>query len=308
MRAAVSCATPARALLKSQASALPAAYTTSFSRGVKPRPLFQRQGALRSYPSLPGWQRVASGRAAGRQVVTMAGDARGTIKDKTVVITGAGRGIGLEFVKQFLERGNRVIATVRTESAAATLEELGENVTVALMDVTDTASIDRFAQTVQDQTEHVDVVINNAGILIYSDLDSVSADDMMRSFQVNTVGPLLVTQALVRQGVIANGERCIVGNVTSKVGSNTDNGSGGGYAYRASKAALNIVTTSLSVDLKERGVASVMLHPGWVRTDMTGGGGLIDADESAGGLIGVLESDLPLNGKWWDYKSEAIPF
>jgi len=241
-------------------------------------------------------------------MVAAGGRARGTIKDKTVVITGAGRGIGFEFAKQFLERGNRVIATVRNPGAGKSLEQLGDSITVLPLEVTDSASVDKFAKEVKKISKHVDVVINNAGILIYSDLDSVTAEDMMKCFEVNTVGPLLVAQALVRHGLIGSCGDSIIGNVTSKVGSNADNGSGGGYAYRASKAALNIVTTSLSVDLKDQGVTSVMLHPGWVRTDMTHGSGLIDADQSAGGLIGVLESDLPLNGKWWDYKSEEIPF
>jgi NAD(P)-dependent dehydrogenase (short-subunit alcohol dehydrogenase family) len=93
------------------------------------------------------------------------------------------------------------------------------------------------------------------------------------------------------------------------VGSVSDNGSGAGYAYRASKSALNIVNKSLSVDLAPRGVLCALLHPGWVRTRMTGGQGLIDADESAAGLIRAMQGEFgDVNGRWWDYKGDEIPW
>jgi NAD(P)-dependent dehydrogenase (short-subunit alcohol dehydrogenase family) len=263
-----------------------------------------QQGAA-PFALRPRTQRAASGRSSGG-VRVMAGS---RITGKTVVVTGAGRGIGLEFAKQFQQRGNQVIATVRQQGASKQLQDaLGGDVTVMQLDVADPESVAAFAETAKGVVDHVDVLINNAGILIYSDLQSVSANDMLDCFRVNAMGPLLTSQALLNAGLLGGDRRSIIGNVTSKVGSNADNGSGGGYAYRASKAALNIINTSMSIDLKDRGVTSVLLHPGWVRTDMTSRNGLIDAAESAGGLISVLESGLPLNGHWYDYKHEEIPW
>jgi NAD(P)-dependent dehydrogenase (short-subunit alcohol dehydrogenase family) len=144
----------------------------------------------------------------------------------------------------------------------------------------------------------------------------MTADEMMHVFRVNTVGPMLVTQQLVKRGLVGSvagspseGPVSLVGNVTSKVGSVDDNGSGKGYAYRASKAALNIVNKSMSIDLADRGVWCQLLHPGWVRTRMTEGRGLIDADESAAGLIKAMEGEYgPINGCWYDYKGDEIPW
>ena len=140
----------------------------------------------------------------------------------------------------------------------------------------------------------------------------MTADEMMHVYRINTIGPMLVTQQLVKRGLVgssAEGPVSLVGNVTSKVGSVDDNGSGKGYAYRASKAALNIVNKSMSIDLADRGVWCQLLHPGWVRTRMTEGRGLIDADESAAGLIKAMEGEYgPINGCWYDYKGDEIPW
>jgi len=131
----------------------------------------------------------------------------------------------------------------------------------------------------------------------------------MDTFRVNTVGPLLVAQAMVASGKFGGGDdKAILANVTSKMGSIDDNGSGGSYAYRASKCALNIVTKSLSIDLQDKNIDTILLHPGWVRTDMTNGRGLIDDVTSVKGMISVLEDQPELNGKWFDYKHEAIPW
>ncbi|KAF8061359.1 gghA [Scenedesmus sp. PABB004] len=131
---------------------------------------------------------------------------------------------------------------------------------------------------------------------------------MIAAFKTNTIGPLLVVQQLLKAGLLGGpGGRSVVANVTSKVGSVDDNRGGGGYAYRASKSALNIVNKSMSIDLSGEGVTAVLLHPGYVRTAMTDGSGLIDADTSVAGMLSVLESDRPLNGGWWDYKGEVVP-
>ena len=141
----------------------------------------------------------------------------------------------------------------------------------------------------------------------------MDAEEMMHVFKINTVGPLLVTQQLLKNGLIGDPAKgkggALVGNVTSKVGSVDDNGSGKGYAYRAPKAALNIVNKSMSIDLEDRNVQCLLLHPGWVRTRMTEGRGLIDADESARGLLAAMEGAFgEINGRWYDYKGDEIPW
>ena len=117
----------------------------------------------------------------------------------------------------------------------------------------------------------------------------------------------MVQQLLVRGKLGGSAGPSLVGNVSSKVGSVEDNGSGGGYAYRASKSALNVANKSLSIDLEGEGVQCVLLHPGWVRTDMTLGNGLIDAEESVAGMLKILETS-GMNGRWFDYKGDVVPW
>ena len=253
----------------------------------------------------------------------------GPIANALVVVTGANRGIGLEFCKQILAKsdGNSVVASCRDPSAATDLtalqKEMGASrLAIVALDVADEKSIAKWAESlaalepVKAHGGSISVVINNAGTTGtdgYSkwELQDMTADEMMHVYRINTIGPMLVTQQLVKRGLVgssAEGPVSLVGNVTSKVGSVDDNGSGKGYAYRASKAALNIVNKSMSIDLADRGVWCQLLHPGWVRTRMTEGRGLIDADESAAGLIKAMEGEYgPINGCWYDYKGDEIP-
>lgn len=180
-----------------------------------------------------------------------------------VVITGANRGIGLALTRLYLARGDSVTALCRAASAAlrdsgATLEE---GVDVAKDDLGGLA--ERFAGRA------VDLLINNAGVLDRDGLEPLDVDAMRRQLEVNTLGPLKVTAALLP--CLGRGAR--VGLVTSRMGSISDNTSGGYYGYRMSKAALNAAGASLALDLKPRGVAVALLHPGFVRTEMTGGQG-----------------------------------
>ena len=258
----------------------------------------------------------------------------GPIANALVVVTGANRGIGLEFCKQILAKsdGNSVVASCRDPSAATDLtalqKEMGASrLAIVALDVADEKSIAKWAESlaslepVKAHGGSISVVINNAGTTGtdgYSkwELEDMTADEMMHVYRINTIGPMLVTQQLVKRGLVGSvagspseGPVSLVGNVTSKVGSVDDNGSGKGYAYRASKAALNIVNKSMSIDLADRGVWCQLLHPGWVRTRMTEGRGLIDADESAAGLIKAMEGEYgPINGCWYDYKGDEIPW
>ena len=257
----------------------------------------------------------------------------GPIANALVVVTGANRGIGLEFCKQILAKsdGNSVVASCREPSAATDLtalqKEMGASrLAIVALDVADEKSIAKWAESlaslepVKAHGGSISVVINNAGTTGtdgYSkwELEDMTADEMMHVYRINTIGPMLVTQQLVKRGLVGSSAGSpsdpvsLVGNVTSKVGSVDDNGSGKGYAYRASKAALNIVNKSMSIDLADRGVWCQLLHPGWVRTRMTEGRGLIDADESAAGLIKAMEGEYgPINGCWYDYKGDEIPW
>lgn len=228
---------------------------------------------------------------------------------QTVIVTGASRGIGLEFVRQLAQRGCRVVAAVRSPPAAPSLlRELG-GVIVTELDVTRPDSVQRWAAAMAELAPHVDVLINNAGIYGRRiDLGTVTADDMLAAFTTNTIGPLLVVQALHQRGLLGGAAPSLVASISSKVGSVDDNRSGGGYAYRASKAALNIVNKSLSVDLGPSGVTCTLLHPGWVRTDMTSGQGLIDTQKSVAGMLAVLGSGRELQGRFHDYAGVEIPW
>ena len=258
----------------------------------------------------------------------------GPIANALVVVTGANRGIGLEFCKQILAKsdGNSVVASCRDPSAATDLnalqKEMGASrLAIVALDVADEKSIAKWAEglaslePVKAHGGSISVVINNAGTTGtdgYSkwELQDMTAEEMMHVYRINTIGPMLVTQQLVKRGLVGSvagspseGPVSLVGNVTSKAGSVDDNGSGKGYAYRASKAALNIVNKSMSIDLADLGVWCQLLHPGWVRTRMTEGRGLIDADESAAGLIKAMEGEYgPINGCWYDYKGDEIPW
>ncbi|MGB5622701.1 MAG: SDR family oxidoreductase [Gammaproteobacteria bacterium] len=217
------------------------------------------------------------------------------------VVTGSNRGIGLELTRQLVERGETVIAACRHSSPQ--LDALGVDV-IDGIDVGDMAAGERLRQHIGQRK--IDLLINNAGILHRDQLGQIDAgvvDNMLAQFRINSLGPLLVTQALLP--CLADGAR--VGIVSSRMGSVADNTSGGYYGYRMSKAAANMVGASLARDLADRGVAIAVLHPGYVRTEMTGGGGDVDTDTAAAGLLARLdELDLSNSGGFWHASGEAL--
>ena len=180
-----------------------------------------------------------------------------------VVITGANRGIGLALAKVYADRGDEVLAVCRKASPA--LEALPVTV-FAGVDVTDDASVAQFAGDIGDKS--IDVLVNNAGILNIETFDNLDFDGIRRQFEVNTLGPLRVTKAL--ESKLAPDSKVAI--VTSRVGSIADNGFGGIYGYRMSKAAVNMAGANLAIDFKERGIPVLLLHPGMVETDMGGSG------------------------------------
>jgi len=217
-----------------------------------------------------------------------------------VLITGTNQGIGLELVKQYKQRGDDVIAACRTSSPE--LSETGAEV-VEGIDVTDDASIAKLVEHIGDRK--LDILINNAGILSSETLDDLDFDRMRLQYEVNTLGPLRVTAALA--GCISDSGK--VGIVTSRVGSMDDNGSGGNYGYRMSKAAANMVGVNLSHDFRPRNIGVVLLHPGYVRTNMTGGNGMTDAATAASGLISRMdELSMETTGTFWHAEGYQLPW
>jgi len=222
---------------------------------------------------------------------------------ETALVTGSNRGIGLELCRQLSAKGMHVIATCR--KASSELKALHVEI-IEGVEVSDPKSLSAMVSKLAGRP--IDWLINNAGIaggIGLGDIDDSAIDSFVSMYRVNSLGPLLTTQALLNN--LHKGSK--VGIITSRMGSIDDNDSGGSYAYRMSKAAVNAAGKSLSIDLKPQGIAVAILHPGWVRTDMTGHGGLIDPDESASGLIQRIEElNLDNTGGFWHTNGERLPW
>lgn len=217
----------------------------------------------------------------------------------TILITGPNRGIGLELCRQYSARGDDVIAVCRTPSPE--LEALGLRI-VEGIDVSEGESVDRLRREIGDQA--LDVLVNNAGILRTDSFGSIDYDSMLEQYRVNALGPLRVTEALA--GNLRDGSKVAI--VSSRVGSIADNGSGGIYGYRASKTAVNQIGTNLMHELKPRGIAVALLHPGMVATEMTGGQGIAPA-EAARGLIARIDAlSLETSGGFWHAEGYELPW
>lgn len=219
---------------------------------------------------------------------------------KTVVVTGANRGIGLSFVKRYLERGDTVYAACRQASDA--LADSGAHI-VDGVDVSSEEGVARLAKALEGVS--VDLLINNAGILRDESLGSLNPETIRAQFETNALGPLLVTEALSER--LSEGGK--VALITSRMGSIADNTSGGRYGYRMSKAALNAAGKSLSEDLKGRGVAVAVLHPGLVGTEMIGGHGDLTPEEAARRLVQRIdELTLETTGTFWHSNGNVLPW
>ena len=217
----------------------------------------------------------------------------------TVLITGCNRGIGLQLASQLHERGDTVIGVCRT--ASEELSALGIRMVTGI-DVSEGESV--AALTTALDGESIDVLINNAGILLRDEFGALNYDDLMEQYKVNTLGPLRVTEAL--RDNLREGSKVAI--VSSRVGSIGDNSSGNHYGYRASKTAVNQIGTNLMHELKPRGIAVAILHPGLVATEMTGGQG-ITPEESAKGLIQRID-DLTMltTGGFWHAEGYELPW
>lgn len=221
----------------------------------------------------------------------------------TILITGANRGIGLEFTKQYAADGCKVIACYRTPQTAVELLMLStkhSNIQAVALDVANFAQIDALALDMQDDT--IDVLINNAGIYPSGNATEQAWAD---AFKTNAMAPFKVAQAFTQH--LAKSQLKKLATLSSKMGSMDDNTSGGSYIYRSSKAAVNMVMKSLSIDLQAHGISVVTLHPGWVQTDMGGPNGLISTQTSVTGMRQVIEQlSLQNTGKFMAYDGKAI--
>lgn len=230
----------------------------------------------------------------------------------TTLITGTNRGIGLEFVRQYAEDGWHVIACCRQPAKAEKLNKIAtqypDHISIYALDMADHQQIDQLSQSLSG--EAIDLLINNAGVYPPSDdggFGSIDYTAWIETFQINTMAPLKMVEAFINQ--ISNSNLKTIATITSKMGSIDDNQRGGSYIYRSSKAAVNMVGKSLAVDLKPRGIISVLLHPGWVKTDMGGQNALISTEQSVSGMRRVLSGmSLADSGKFFAYDGQLIPW
>lgn len=226
----------------------------------------------------------------------------------TAFITGANRGIGLALVKQYLNLGYQVHATYRSAQSSTELLALDKQqhaLHCHQLDVTNYPAVEQLKQTLPA----IDLLINNAGYYGPKGygFGNTDAEQWRQVFEINVVAPLKLVETfypLLQQGKLKK-----IACLSSKVGSMTENTSGGGYIYRSSKAALNSVAKSLHNDLSGKGFTVIALHPGWVQTEMGGPNALINTQESATGLVKVINESTPeMGGSFSDYQGNSIPW
>lgn len=224
---------------------------------------------------------------------------------QTVLITGANRGIGLSLAKQYVDKGWEVIAVCRESSDE--IEDLADlvisGIDISLDDAMD--SVIQVLELAQGEGFKLDLVINNAGLFKNESITNMDVDQIREQFEVNALAPLKVTHGLLPH----LGEGSKVVNITSRMGSIEDNTSGAYYGYRASKAALNAFTKSFAMDLKPKGIAVAVVHPGFVQTRMVGFNGDLTPDEAAAGIIQRAEElNLENSGGFWHSNGQSLPW
>jgi len=222
----------------------------------------------------------------------------------STLITGANRGLGFEFARQYAAEGWQIYATCRDPNSASDLRRLadasGHNLQVMALDVTDLASIKAAAAALEGQA--IDLLLNNAGVggPWRQTIGNIDYEAWAHVLDVNALGPLRVSEAFVEN--VARSERKLIVTLTSGMGSIADNTSGGAFAYRSSKAAVNMVMRSLAIDLTPRGITCVVINPGWVQTDMGGPHGSQTPAESVTKLRRLIDSLEPAqSGKFFNH-------
>jgi NAD(P)-dependent dehydrogenase (short-subunit alcohol dehydrogenase family) len=229
-----------------------------------------------------------------------------------IFITGSNRGLGLEFTRQLVARGDRVFATCRKPSAA---DELGalqaaqpDRLSVTPLDVTDPDSIDASYRTIRAETGALDVLINNAAISGSGQrMGELTKETIMRMMAVNVAGPMLIVQRYL--DLMRKGDHPKIVNITSGVGSMTGYNQRGLYPYGASKAALNRFTRALMLDVKRDGIITIVMDPGWVKTDMGGPGAAITPEKSIAGMLDVIDNlTMDDTGEFFHYQGGKVPW
>ncbi|MGJ3243624.1 MAG: SDR family oxidoreductase [Opitutales bacterium] len=232
---------------------------------------------------------------------------------RRIFITGANRGLGLELVRQLAERGDRIWAACRNPKQADALKDLqdrhAEQISIVALDVTDAASIRAAFDRVSGETSALDWLINNAGIGGFLDFASVTGQRMLEIFAVNSVAPLMIARTF--QPLLKAGEQPVLANMSSRIGSHAFRKETylPAYGYPESKAALNMTSTQLAIDLKDDGITVLPLSPGWVKTDMGGEEAPLEPAESIAGLVTVLDGvTLADTGRFLSEAGEEIPW
>jgi NAD(P)-dependent dehydrogenase (short-subunit alcohol dehydrogenase family) len=223
-----------------------------------------------------------------------------------VVVTGANRGIGLELARQLVARGDRVEAAVRDPDGSRELKQL-DGVRVHRVDVAAAASVGAMAAALGDTA--LDIVINCAGVYggDQQSVRGVDYEDALRTYDINAVGALRVSLALLPH--LRRGTARKLLHISTGMSSIADNKSGGFYAYRMSKAALNMMSRSLAIDLRSEGIASYVINPGWVQTDMGGPSAPTPVDDSVRGILHELDAaTLARSGEFLDWKGRPYPW
>ncbi len=223
----------------------------------------------------------------------------------TVLITGANRGLGLAFARRFSADGFQVIGTARQPDKAVELRALG--VRIEQLDVTDADSVRRLGAAIGDAS--VDILINNAGVGAgwRGTLEDLDIDNVERILQVNCLGPMRVTQALLPS--LHKGDRKLIVNITSMLGSIERNTRGGAYGYRESKAALNMFTRSIAAELDPHGFTCIAMNPGWVKTDMGGPNARLTPDQSIDAMVTVIEGlSTEHSGRFYSHGGDRVPW
>jgi NAD(P)-dependent dehydrogenase (short-subunit alcohol dehydrogenase family) len=224
-----------------------------------------------------------------------------------IVVTGANRGIGLELVRQLAARGDEVDAACRQPEGATELRAIAGRVRVGRCDVSDDASVRAFAAELGDAA--IDIVFNNAGVSggSHQSMRDMDFAEAMRTYEVNALGPLRVSIALLPHVRRGGGKKLV--HVTSGLGSIADNRSGGFYGYRMAKAALNMMAKNLAVDLRGEGIISVVINPGWVQTDMGGTSAAIAVADSVHGILQQIDAvTLEQSGSFLNWKGGGFPW
>jgi NAD(P)-dependent dehydrogenase (short-subunit alcohol dehydrogenase family) len=224
----------------------------------------------------------------------------------TVLITGANRGIGLELAKQYAADGWSVIATVRDPKNADGLNALKGDIRIEALEVTDEKQIQALAKKLKGTA--IDVLLNNAGMLTgYESFGETDTESWLKTLHVNSIAPLKLTEALVEH--VAASQQKKIASITSGMGSIGSHASTGAYAYRSSKAALNIVMVTAANELRSRGISVAVISPGWVKTDMGGAGAPLEVKQSAAGIRKVIDKlNVGISGQFFNYSGENLPW